>query len=195
MNLVPINLDWRPPVLHSARLIVRPYQEADAPLLFPLVSNPNSTRYTLWEHHKSLDDTLFFVRDYAQSRYAEGVPEPMAVAFKDDQEGKPIGSVGCYWFSQPNHAMELGYWLAEKYWGQGLMAEACQLLVSYCFATFEVQRIQARVIEGNAASVRVLEKIGFGYEGTLRSAILRRGRFEDVLIFSNLKERPLAASP
>lgn len=188
-----INLDWRQPLLQTGRLIVRPYEEADAPLLFPLASNSNTTRFTLWEHHKSLVDTEHFVRDYARSRYAEGVPEPMAIAFKSDPECKPIGSVGCFWHSQPNHVMELGYWLAEPYWGRGLIAEAAQALMRYCFAEFEVQRIQARVIEGNAASIRVLEKIGFQFEGTLRSYILRRGNFEDVLFFSKLKPPPAAS--
>ena len=104
MNQVLFNPEWRPPILETDRLIVRPYEEADAPLLFPLVSNPNSTKYTLWEHHKTIDDTFFFVRDYARSRYAEGVPEPMALAWKDDPERKPIGSVGCHWGSHPNFA-------------------------------------------------------------------------------------------
>jgi ribosomal-protein-alanine N-acetyltransferase len=187
MNSITFNSDWRPPSLETERLVVRPYEEADAELLFPLVSNPNSTRFTLWEHHKSIDDTLNFVRDYARSRYAEGVPEPMAIALKGDPQHKPIGSVGCFWGSHPNRSMELGYWLAEPFWGRGLMVEACRVLVNYSFSTLVPERIQARVIEGNAASVRVLEKLGFRYEGTLRSAILRRGNFEDVLFFSVLK--------
>ena len=187
MNQVLFNPEWRPPILETDRLIVRPYEEADAPLLFPLVSNPNSTKYTLWEHHKTIDDTDFFVRDYARSRYAEGVPEPMALAWKDDPERKPIGSVGCFWGSHPHRTMELGYWLAEPFWGRGLMAEACRAMVTYSFLSLQPERIQARVIEGNTASIRVLEKLGFRFEGTLRSAILRREKFEDVWFYSVLK--------
>ena len=187
MNPVAFNPNWRPPILETERLIIRPYEEADAPLLFPLISNPNTTRYTLWEHHQTIDDTCVMVRDYARSRYAEGVPEPMAIAFKEDSGKQPIGSVGCFWGSHPNHTMELGYWLAEPFWGRGIMADACRALVTYCFNAFEPNRIQARVIEGNAASIRVLEKIGFRFEGTLRSSLLRRGKFEDLLHFSALK--------
>ena len=108
MNPVAFNPNWRPPILETERLIIRPYVEADAPLLFPLISNPNTTKYTLWEHHQSIDDTFVMVRDYARSRYAEGVPEPMAIAFKEDGGTQPIGSVGCFWGSHPNHTMELG---------------------------------------------------------------------------------------
>jgi len=185
-DFVSFNPEWRPPVLETDRLVVRPYTEADAPHLFPLASNPNSTKYTLWEHHKSINDTLNFVRDYATARYSEGVPEPMAISFKDDPERKPIGSCGCFWASHPNRTMELGYWLAEPYWGRGIVVEACRALVGYVFTAIQPQRIQARVIEGNPASVRVLDKLGFRFEGTLRSAILRRGNFEDVHIFAML---------
>jgi NitT/TauT family transport system substrate-binding protein len=68
------------------------------------------------------------------------------------------------------------------------MVEACRELVRYSFETMKPQRIQARVIDGNAASIRVLEKLGFRFEGTLRSAILRRGRFEDVHFFASLQD-------
>ncbi|HEY3788011.1 MAG TPA: GNAT family protein [Urbifossiella sp.] len=186
MNSLTFNPNWRPPLLETERLLIRPYEEADAKNLFPLVSNPNSTRFTLWEHHKSIEDTLFFVRDYALSRYAEGVPEPMAITLKQDSSSKPIGSLGCYWASHPNQTMEIGYWLAEPFWGRGIIVEACRVLVGYSFSQLGPKRIQARVIEGNTASVRVLEKLGFHYEGTLRSAIQRRGNFENVQIFSAL---------
>lgn len=181
------DLHWRPPILLTARLALRPYEEADAPLLYPHASNPNSTRFTLWEHHRSLDDTYSFTRDHALSRYAEGVPEPMAIAWKDDPR-QPIGSSGCYWAAEPHRCMELGYWLAEPFWGRGIVVEACRKLLEYVFAEFAPRRIQARVIEGNAASIRVLEKIGFQQDGFLRSALFRRGRFENVHLFSMLDE-------
>lgn len=186
-DFVTFNPAWRPPILETDRLVLRPYLEADAPHLFPLASNPRTTKFTLWEHHKTIDDTYCFVRDYALSRYAEGVPEPLAICFKEDPDRKTIGSCGCFWVSCPHRTMELGYWLAEPFWGRGIVVEACRLLVEYTFAMMQPQRIQARVIDGNTASVRVLEKLGFAFEGTLRSAILRRGNFEDVHIFSRLK--------
>jgi RimJ/RimL family protein N-acetyltransferase len=128
-----------------------------------------------------------FVRDYASGRYAEGVPEPLAIASRDDPERKPIGAVGCFWASFPHRSMELGYWLAEPFWGRGLMVEACRAAVTCAFSTCEPERVQAKVIAGNAASVRALAKLGFRYEGTLRSSLLRRGQFEDVMYFSVLK--------
>lgn len=179
--------DWRPPTLQTERLVIRAFATADAEPLFPHAASPNVARFTLWEHHKSIDDTLMFVRDYARSRYAEGVPEPYAIVLKGDPNQSPIGAVGCFWVSQPNRSMELGYWLSEQFWGRGITAEACRAVVTYTFATYRPERIQARVIAGNAASARVLEKLGFRYEGTLRSSLYRRGKFEDVMYFSLLQ--------
>ncbi|MFO0797973.1 MAG: GNAT family protein [Gemmataceae bacterium] len=176
--------DWRPPTLETARLVLRPFEEADAEPLFPLAANPAVTRFTLWDHHQTLADTRVFVHDYARSRYCEGVPEPLAVCLKADPRRWPVGAVGVFWASQPNRVMELGYWLGEPFWGAGYAAEACRAAVSHAFAAYAVERIQARVIAGNDASVRVLEKVGFRAEGTLRGSLYRRGRQEDVHFFA-----------
>ncbi len=111
--------------------------------------------------------------------------EPYAIALASDP-ATPIGSCGCFWASQPNKTMELGYWIAEPFWGKGIAVEACRAVLAYAFREMEPERMQARVIAGNTASSRVLEKLGFRYEGTLRSAQLRRGNFEDVLFYSML---------
>jgi ribosomal-protein-alanine N-acetyltransferase len=179
--------DWRPLTLETDRLVLRAFEEADAAPLFEHASNPNVTRFTLWDHHKTLDDTLAFVRDYARCRYLEGTPEPYAICPKADPDRRPVGALGCFWASQPNRTMELGYWIAEPFWGQGLVAEACRAVLEYAFAAGEPERMQARVIVGNDPSRRVLEKLGFRYEGTLRSFLFRRGNFEDVMYFSLLR--------
>jgi ribosomal-protein-alanine N-acetyltransferase len=179
--------DWRPPVLSTPRLTLRPFVEADAEPLFEHASNPNVTRFTLWDHHKSVAETVAFVRDYALLRYREGMAEPYAITLTPDL-ANPIGACGCFWSSQPNRTMELGYWIAEPFWGKGLVVEACRGVVDYAFRALQPERMQARVIAGNDASGRVLEKLRFRYEGTLRRALLRRGNHEDVMIFAMLQE-------
>src|SRR5262249_973542 len=147
--------------------------------------NPNVTRFTLWDHHKTIADTRVFVCDYARLRYREGVVEPYAITLTPDPT--PVGACGCFWASQPNQTMELGDWGAGPVWGRGIAVEASQAVVDLAFREFRPERMQARVIVGNAASCRVLEKLNFRYEGTLRSSLLRRGKFEDVMIFSVLR--------
>ena len=121
--------------LTTERLVLRPFEEADAEPLFEHASNPNVTRFTLWDHHRTLADTFAFVRDYARCRYLEGMPEPYAIALRSDPDRRPFGALGCFWASQPNRTMELGYWLAEGLWGQGITVEACRAVVETAFAT------------------------------------------------------------
>jgi [ribosomal protein S5]-alanine N-acetyltransferase len=179
-------IDWRPPKLTTPRLTLRPFSEVDAEPLFEYARNPNVTRFTLWEPHRNITETLTFVREYAALRYREGMAEPYAITLTPDP--KPIGSCGCFWASRPNQSMELGYWLAEPFWGKGLAVEACRALVGHVFREYRPERVQARVIGGNVASSRVLDKLGFRFEGTLRSALFRREKFEDLLIYSFLRE-------
>jgi ribosomal-protein-alanine N-acetyltransferase len=172
-------------VLAGERLWLRPFDDADAPARFAHARNPNVTRFTLWDAHRALDDTAAFVGPYARSRYLEGVPEPLAIELR--AEGGLVGAIGCYWASRKDRCMELGYWLAEPYWGRGLAAEAARTLVAHVFAHYPVQRVQAHHMDGNRASGRVLEKVGLSYEGTRRAALFHRDRFWDLHCYAVLR--------
>jgi [ribosomal protein S5]-alanine N-acetyltransferase len=177
--------DWRPPTLTTERLTLRAFAEEDADALFAHAKNPNVTRFTLWDAHKDIDDTLMFIHDYAMIRYREGTAEPYAITISPDP--RPVGACGCFWAAKLNHTMELGYWLAEPFWGKGYVVEACRKVLAHTFAEYRPERIQARVISGNDASARVLTKLDFRDEGTLRHSLFRRGHFEDVRMFSVLR--------
>jgi ribosomal-protein-alanine N-acetyltransferase len=178
---------WTPPIIETDRLILRPVAEGDADAIFAACSNPNLTRFTLFETHQTRDDALAFVRDYAASNYAQMAPDPFAITLKGDTDPRMIGAVGCHWAPAAGPILELGYWVAEHLWGRGIAAEAARAVLRYVFATYPVERIQSRVIVGNPASARVLEKVGFRYEGTLRSAVFRRERFHDRMRFALLR--------
>lgn len=177
--------DWRPPALETERLRLRAFEDRDAAGVFAYAGNPNVTQYTLWETHRTIADSANFVGPYARSRYADQNPEPVAVTLKETRE--IIGAVGCFWATKPHRCMELGYWLAEPYWGRGFAAEAARALVSYVFRDFEVERVQAHCVVGNDASARVLEKLGLKFEGIARSAVFRRERFWDVRRYAVLR--------
>jgi ribosomal-protein-alanine N-acetyltransferase len=178
--------DWRPPPLATDRLLLRPFAEADAEPLFEHARNPNVARFTLWEAHRSVADAVEFVRDYAALRYREGTAEPYAITIRPDP--RPVGACGCFWAAEPHRTMELGYWIGEAYWGRGYVVEACRAVLDFAFAEYGPERVQARVIAGNGASGRVLAKLGFRPEGVLRRSLWRRGAFEDVQMFSLLRD-------
>jgi ribosomal-protein-alanine N-acetyltransferase len=100
-----------------------------------------------------------------------------------------IGGIGLD-FGRDVHRFtaELGYWLAEPYWGRGVMTGAVQRFTAWAFAHFEVHRIYATVFDGNEASVRVLEKAGFQREGHLRASVFKNGRILDQVLYARIKD-------
>ncbi|MCE9531146.1 MAG: GNAT family N-acetyltransferase [Planctomycetes bacterium] len=182
-----LNLDWKPPTLETPRLILRPLEESDAPDIFLYASNPNVTRFTLWEAHETIDDTLAFLGDYPFTRYPNKEPDPVGIILKDDPTRSVIGTVGCFWVSRKDGVMELGYNLAEPYWGRGIIVEAARMLLDFVFREYQVNRVQARVLGGNDASGRVACKLGMNHEGTLRATLLHRGNYVDVHYYALLR--------
>jgi len=109
-------------------------------------------------------------------------------AFAITVNGKVIGSIGAFRQTNiHNKIAELGYYIAEEYWGKGIMTEAVKQLCDYVFSHTDIIRIYAEPFAYNIGSCRVLEKAGFQYEGTLRSNALKNGNVLDMKMYSKLK--------
>nr|WP_316652943.1 GNAT family protein [uncultured Gellertiella sp.] len=80
----------------------------------------------------------------------------------------------------------IGYWMGEKFAGQGGMARALDLVIPHIFGPLELHRIEAACIAENRRSVRLLEKAGFQQEGCLRDYLKINGQWRDHLMFSLL---------
>ena len=114
--------------------------------------------------------------------------EDQTFAFAVTADSKVVGSIGV--FRQENihrQTGELGYYIAEEYWGKGIMTEAVQQICAYVFDKSDMIRIFAEPFAYNAASCRVLEKAGFQYEGTLRNNAVKNGKVIDMRMYSLLK--------
>lgn len=110
-------------------------------------------------------------------------------AFAITVDNTVIGSIGV--FRQENihrQTAELGYYIAEEYWGKGIMTEAVRQICECVFSESDIIRIYAEPFAYNMASCRVLEKAGFQYEGTLRSNAVKNGKVLDMKMYSLLKE-------
>ena len=109
--------------------------------------------------------------------------------FAISSDSEIIGGIG---FNQKSDVFsksaEIGYWVAEPFWGQGIATEALTAIISYAFSKFDLIRIYAAPFESNPASSRVLEKAGFQYEGRLRKSVVKNGIVMDQLLYSILKE-------
>ena len=171
------------PELETPRLRLRALGPEDAAGVLQVLGDDEVTRYhsmptltTLEEAHAALAQL--------QRRYQAEESLRWAI----EVAGRPglIGTVGLLHVSAEHRRGELGYELARAWWGQGVMTEAARAVVTYAFERLGLHRIEAGVLVGNDRSVRVLQKLGFHEEGTLRAHLQLEGQFQDVRWFSLL---------
>lgn len=109
-------------------------------------------------------------------------------AFAITIDDKVVGSIGV--FRQDNihlYTAEMGYYIAEAYWGQGIATSAVKQVCNYIFNNTNIIRIYAEPFTYNVASCRVLEKAGFSREGTLKKNAFKNGKILDMEIYSIVK--------
>ena len=100
-------------------------------------------------------------------------------------DDKVIGGIGLHPRSDVERLnAELGYWLAEPYWGKGIVTEAIRQIVDWGFKNLNIIRIFARPYGSNLASQRVLEKSGFHFEARFDQVLIKNGQMEDELFYS-----------
>lgn len=85
--------------------------------------------------------------------------------------------------------MQIGYWLGEQHWGQGIVTEAISFFSDWAFEHFQhVVRLEAEVYEGNDASARALQKAGYVFEGKQKNAVEKMGVMMGVLIYCRFRD-------
>jgi len=111
-------------------------------------------------------------------------------AIASDHEA--IGSIGLMPGNDVHRfTAELGYWLAEPFWGKGIMTNAVRALSEYAFGELGLHRIFAEPYTTNAASARVLEKSGFALEGVIRASVFKDGRILDQYLYAKLNKNAM----
>lgn len=165
---------------------LRKWKQSDAASLASALNNENVLR--------NLRDGLPYpytekdARDYIDFILSSNPNDTFAYAI--DVGGKAVGSIGA--FRQENihrQTAELGYYLAEEYWGKGVMTEAVKQLCNKLFAETDILRIFAEPFSYNIGSRRVLEKAGFRLEGILKNNAVKNGRTLDMAMYALVKER------
>ncbi|MCK3881329.1 GNAT family N-acetyltransferase [Streptococcus suis] len=148
-------------MLETNRLLLRPWSETDAADLFSQASHHEVGPAAGWPVHQSVEESREIIKTVLSQ------PETYALVLKET--GQVIGSIGLMIGKQsgldlPDSGAELGYWLGQGFWGQGLIPEACQVLLDYGFSKLNLEKIWCRSFVGNAKSLRVQEKLGFVYQ-------------------------------
>lgn len=110
-------------------------------------------------------------------------------AFAITLNGKVIGNISVFRKKNiHNRSAEMGYYIAETYWGKGITSAAVRKVCEYIFACTDIIRVFALPFADNIASCRALEKAGFLYEGTLRSNAVKNARITDMKMYARIKE-------
>lgn len=172
------------PILQTERFRLRQVRMEDAENLFAIYSDPvvmqyfgNEVKTELQEAYDMIERRLTF---YAEGRMIRWV-------ITEQEQDQAIGTIGFHALSKQNRSAEIGYDLKREMWGRGITSEVIAAVLEYGFTQMNLHRIAGQISPENTASKRVLEKVGFQYEGTMRQDIFFQGKFHDTSIYSLLR--------
>ena len=175
--------------LATPRLALRPQQAADAGALFEIFSDPRAMRYwstppwtTPQQAVERIEQDNAWLEEGAALRLAL---VPRGAAEQDLGRGV-IGTVSLFAFDAASQRAEIGYILAPRAWGRGLMHEALCALVAYAFGPLGLRRLEADIDPRNERSGKALERLGFRPEGLLRERWSVAGEVSDSALFGLL---------
>ncbi len=168
----------------SGSFTMRLWHEGDEEVLPALANNRRIWRNLTdrfphpYEHHHAVEWIRSANQDPENARH-------MAVI----AGGTVVGGVGFERLADlSRRTAEIGYWIAEPYWGRGLATKALMAATATAFADYDFVRLQAGVLAWNPASCRVLEKAGYSFEGRLRDQIYKDGAVCDHLMYARLRK-------
>ncbi|SDK93279.1 Protein N-acetyltransferase, RimJ/RimL family [Nocardioides sp. YR527] len=175
------------PTMTTERLRLRPFTDADAEPLFALQSDEYVLRY--WDSPPWTEPARagqFIARSHAMAE--EGSGARLVI----ERDSTFVGWCTLNSWNPEFRSASLGYCLARAGWGQGIATEAVGALLEWAFDTLDLNRVQAEADTRNAPSARVLEKLGFRLEGTLREDCVVNGDVSDSWVFGLLRREWLA---
>lgn len=146
--------------LETQRLILRPWQESDADILYSYAKDPQVGPAAGWPVHTSPENSREIITGVLSAK------ETYAVVLKQTME--PVGGIGLLVgaasnLDLPDNEGEIGYWIGVPFWGQGYIPEAVEKLIDHGFGTLGLDKIWCGYFDGNDKSRRVQEKCGFKY--------------------------------
>ena len=171
------NIFTKMPRLYTQRLTLRPLHTSDAYDMYEYACREDLTEYLLWSPHPSVSYTRDYLA-YIESRYAKGEFYDWAITLTDG--GKMIGTVGFTKIDCTHNSAEIGYVLNPEYHHAGIGTEAAECVVEYGFSRLGLHRIEARFMQGNDASLHVMDKLGMKFEGYRRDLMLVKGNFRTI---------------
>jgi ribosomal-protein-alanine N-acetyltransferase len=158
---------------------LRPWTISDLDNLVKYAGNPKIAKNMtdMFPHPYTIEKGKAFIENATKD-------EPIHI-FAIDIDGQAIGAIGIHPQTDIHRKnAELGYWLAEPFWGQGIITKVIVQIVEIALKTFDIDRIFARPFGTNIASQKALQKAGFVFEGKFEKTIFKNGEYLDELFFA-----------
>jgi len=192
----PLNAVWRLKTmaailsLLTGRLLIRDLDQHDLNFIHALHLIPEVQRYATMDIPESTTASNDYLNNYIEQQSTAPRKEyGFCISLTDHT---PIGLIGLSNCSDKFKNAELWFKLAPEYWGKGYTVEAALALLEFGFKQLLLHRIEAGVATENAASIRVLEKIGMKREGLRRKILPIRGEWKDNYHYALLEEEFLS---
>lgn len=169
--------------LHTERLHLRKMKVSDSSSLFKIWSDPDVTKFmnvSCFTDENQAKEMIYILDDLSQDSKA------IRFSIINKESNEIIGSCGYNSFDFENEKVEIGYDIAKSFWGRGYASEAICSLLDHAFFTLKLNRIEAKVDPENVNSIKLLQKLNFTFEGTLRQYEKVEGKFNDLNIYSKL---------
>lgn len=173
------------PMIETERMILREVTNEDADDMFKYLSDPDVVKHMGLAVFQTVEDVWDEIGWY-RSILENGTGIRWGITLKDS--GKVIGSCGFLNMLAKHYRAEVGFELSKDYWGKGIASEALEAVVKYGYHHFPLERIEALIEPANLPSQKLVEKLGFSREGLLRHYEFTCGKFDDLYMYSILKE-------
>ena len=165
----------------SKSIILRLLKKSDVLSIFKYTKSPDIPRYTFVPSPNTVENIETFIKSCHLSArkgtsYVFGITEP--------DVDEVIGTIAILGINEVHKKAEIGYWLAKKFRGRGIMFEAVSLILKFCFKELKLQRVQAATLPDNVFSQKLLKTCGFKYEGRHRNYFFHRKRIKDAYMYA-----------
>ena len=173
--------------LESNRLVLRDFINNDAHDLFDLYKLRETSEFESWNPHEDIEDSVALTRVWIKSLKEKPRMEFTLALLHEEQFVGLCGiDLGFGTETDDQRVGFLGYRLHPKYWNQGFATEASRRMIQFAFGDLRLHRIHSGCSVENAASIRILEKIGFRLEGTSRKSFPIEDRWTDYNLYGML---------
>lgn len=172
--------------IETERLILRKFTMDDAEDMYNnWAGDDDVTKFLTWPTHSNVDSSICVIGMW-EKEYDSPDNYQWCIEFKEI--GEAIGSISVVSLNEKTNAVEVGYCIGKKFWGQGITSEAFRALIAFFFEEMQVNRVESRHDSRNPASGKVMLKCGLLKEGMKRQADINNSGICDAVFYGLLKD-------